>query len=76
MDSRNISLHTAISCFLWPLGLGLVLVGIFTRHDLGQLGLLLAMIAAVLNVRGFFCRLAHREREAYEIGRESVRPIR
>lgn len=70
MNDRNIAVHTAFSCLLWPVGTVMILIGLMTERELGQLGLLLAMIAAVLNVRGFFCELHRREREAFEVGRE------
>lgn len=76
MSDRTIAVHTAISCILWPSAFVLVCLGIFTGHNLGQLGLLFGVVAATLTVRGWICELGRREREAYEIGRESVRSIR
>lgn len=76
MTNRSVAVHTAFSCLLWPSGLALVLVGLFTRHEVGQLGLIVAMIAAVLNVRGFFVCLEQREHAAFDLGRNSVRSIR
>ena len=52
------------------MGLALVLVDLFSRVECGELGLLAAGAAMVFNVRGFFCRLAERERNAFEIGRD------
>lgn len=76
MTNRNISVHTAVSCLFWPLGLSLVVLGFFVGSSLGQLGIIVAMVAAVLNVRGFFCSLQRREIAAFELGRDSVRSIR
>jgi hypothetical protein len=76
MTNRNVSVHTALSCLLWPLGVGLVVFGFFADHAFGQLGIIVAMVAAVLNVRGFFCCLERRERQVFEMGQDSVRSIR
>lgn len=82
MTCRSIAIHTAFSCLLWPAGTVLILIGFVSDHEFGQLGILLAMIAAVLNVRGFFSALLERERNAFELGREvgervaGVRPLR
>lgn len=70
MIERNIALHTAVACLLWPAGVILVCVGLVTKWELGQLGIVVCMIAAMLNIRGWFCALTQREREAYEMGRE------
>lgn len=70
MNNRNIAVHTAFSCLFWPVGTVMILIGLVTDHELGQVGILLAMIAAVLNVRGFFCSLGERERNAFELGRD------
>lgn len=76
MTDRTIAVHTAFSALLWPLGTVMIVVGLLTEHELGQLGILVAMVAAVLNVRGFFCALERRERNAFELGRDSVRHLR
>lgn len=76
MTERNIALHAAVAYLLWPIGVILVCVGVVTDFELGQLGIVLCMIAATLTVRGYFCALERREREAYELGRASVRSLR
>ena len=76
MNERSVSVYNAFSYLLWPAGLTLVLVGLFTKWELGQLGIVLCMMGATLTVRSYFCALERRERSAYQLGRESVRSIR
>lgn len=70
MNERSIAVHSAISALLWPIGFALVLLGLFTEFEFGQLGIVLCMVAATLTVRGYFCGLYRREREAFELGRD------
>lgn len=83
MTNRSIAVHTAFAFLLWPAGVILVCVGLFTVHELGQLGIVVCMVAATLNVRAFFCALENRERNAFSVGRdlgrseaESIRSLR
>lgn len=73
MQDRTITATTAAALFLWPAGLGLVLLDLFTAVNTGQLGLYLAMGGGVLNIRGFFCAQNYRERNAFYLGRDSVK---
>lgn len=82
MNDRSIAIHAAISWLLWPTGFTLVCIGVLTKFELGQLGIVLCMIAATLTVRGYFCTLHKRERDLFEMGRDyeqgltSVRRVR
>lgn len=74
---RSISIWTVTAVTLWALGLGLVVVDLAVAHArLGFLGLYFTCGGGVATI----CRsnqLAHREqRNAFELGRESVRSIR
>lgn len=70
MTSRNISVHTAIACLLWPAGVLLVCVGLVTNLEIAPLGIVLAMIAATLTVRGYFCAFERREHNAFRLGQD------
>lgn len=76
MFDKTISSTTALAMLLWPAGFLLIILDLMTGWEAGELGLFLAGAAGVLNIRGFFCDLRYREREAYEIGRDSVRSLR
>ncbi len=75
MNDRSIPVTAAIAALLWVAGLALILVDIATSSGTSHLGLYSTAAAAVLTVRGFLCQMQVRELEAYELGRESVRPI-
>lgn len=70
MTSRSITVHTAISCLLWPVGVILVCVGLVTKFEVGQLGIVLCMVAATLTVRGYFCVFERREHNAFRLGQD------
>lgn len=71
MRDVKISAMTTAAYALWALALGLVVNGMLTSVRTGQLGLLAAGVAMVLNVRGFFCTFSHRERQAFDLGADS-----
>lgn len=75
--SVNVSFSRIASLLLGVLGTALVVVNWFIPHDkLGFLSLPCLTISAVLQVRHYFCRLEGGERNAFELGRDSVRQIR
>lgn len=76
MNERSIAIHAAISYLLWPTGMILVCIGLVTEFELGQLGIVLCMIAATLTVRGYFCALVRRERDVFEMGRDYEQGLR
>lgn len=76
LNDRNISTTTAAAILLWPVGLILIGIELLGGFATGQLGLYCAGAGGVFNIRGFFCNMHQREREAYRIGQESVRSIR
>lgn len=70
MNDFRISATTAASGLLWTVGVVLTIVELVTGLDVGELGVVTAAGGAVLTVRGFFCQLADRERNAFELGRD------
>ena len=70
MFDKTITSTTAFAILLWPLGLLLICLDMGTGWETGEFGLLLAGIAGVLNIRGFFCHLEQQTRDAFEFGRE------
>lgn len=76
MNNRSIPASLAIASVLWAVGLGLIVLGLITKHDFGQLGLAAVCGACTWQVRGYICGLTWREREAFELGKDSVRSIR
>lgn len=63
----------AAAMALWIVGGTLVLVHSIDTHLLGQLGLWLSGLGAVLWIRRMVCRLTERERNAFELGRDHER---
>lgn len=79
MQDRCISLSfSAIMAGTFGIiGLGLAIANCWMPHDkLGLMAVPFVALAAVFWVRNGQARLASRERNAYEIGRDSVRNIR
>lgn len=80
MNDLHVSATIGTAVLLWVLGGTLVLLEMMTSIDCGAAGVTIATGAAVFNVRGYFCRLAQREQNAFELGREYGRreptPIR
>lgn len=70
MTDRNISATTTLAVLMWMVGAALALTELFTHLDIGELGIVIAAAGATMNVRGFFCHIAYRERNAFELGRE------
>lgn len=76
MIDMEISLNSLAATLLWILGLGLLTLAFITDLELSSFGLFCAVAGGVLNVRGSVHRLSMREKNAYDLGRESVRAIR
>lgn len=76
MQDKNVSLTDACSWVLWVLAVALVVVQMASPLETAELGVIAAIGGATLTVRGYFVDLADRERNAYEIGRDSVRRAR
>lgn len=73
MQDQEISLRAAIAAALWLAGTFLVLADIFTKYEVGQLGLVTVGAAMVLNVRSFFCHMHRQMQDAFELGRDYER---
>lgn len=79
MQDRHfqIQLTSTLAALSGCVGIALVVVNFFVDgDDFGNAGLLFACIAAVLRIRSWFVRMGQRERNAFEIGRDSVRSLR
>lgn len=70
MQDKSVSATTVIATAMWVVGGLMTLVELFTRLDIGSLGIVIAAGGATLNVRRFFCQLAERDRNAFELGRD------
>lgn len=78
MHDREVPVTSAVAVVLWLVGTILILVDLALPVETGELGLLAAGAAGVLNIRGFLQRQRERELEAFLSGREShhVTPLR
>lgn len=76
MIDRKISAIAALAYTLWMMGAVFVACSFFGPLQLAAVGLLLAGMGGVAQIRMFLCRMADREAGAFELGRESVRSIR
>lgn len=70
MDDFRISATSVAAGVLWAIGAALTIVELLTGIDTGEVGIVAAAGGGVLTIRGYFCRLACRERKAFELGRE------
>ena len=73
MQDKHVSLNSLVAGVLWAMAPVLVLVDLFSDVESGELGVLLGLGATTLSVRGYFVALADRERNAFMIGRDSMR---
>jgi hypothetical protein len=73
MQDRRVSLTGISAIALWVTSLVLVLTDMFTEVNSGDLGIVAAAGAGTLTIRGYFVDLAARERNAFDIGRDSAR---
>lgn len=71
MNDASISTNSFMAGLTWLIAVTCVVTDLFTGLDLGELGILFGGAACVLNVKGMIDQLAHRERNAYLIGRDS-----
>lgn len=69
---RPVSVTHAVSVGFWIAGLVFVGLELFAIWPTAALGLFLAGVGGVLTIRGYFCHMQDREREAFEIGREAA----
>lgn len=76
VQDKNVSLTRVFALGLWALAAALVLAELALGVDLADVGLLAGLAAATLTVRGYFVDLHDRERNAFEIGRDSARKVR
>lgn len=76
MQDRHVSLTGVTAAALWMLSVVLVVAGALTDVSCGDLGIVAGLAAVTLTIRGYFVDLADRERNAFEIGRDSVRRTR
>ena len=72
-EEREVAVRTVVAVALWGIGIGFVLVQIFTPFRVGQVGLVCVGGAMVLNVRGYFSRLDGQMRDAFQLGRDFER---
>lgn len=70
MNDMHVSATIGAAVLLWTIGGALALLEWFTNIHSGAAGVTIATGAAVLNVRGYFCRQERREQKAFELGRE------
>lgn len=73
MTDRKFSATHVYSLAFWVAGFAFVVVEVVTSLDVGELGILLAGIGGVANIKGFLLNLECREREAFHMGEEVER---
>lgn len=73
MQDKDVSLNGLATAGLWTSAAVLVPLDVLTDVNTGDLGILSAIGAATLSIRSYFAALEDRERNAFEIGRDSVR---
>ena len=76
MKDKNISATWAGSSLAWGVGLVLILLDMVTSAGTQCLGLYVAGVGGLLNVRTWLTQMYHRELEAFNIGREYERTLR
>lgn len=76
MSSRSIPLGTFLICFAWALAILCQVSDFMFAAHAGQVGVLFALAAVSIQLCEKFDGMEHRERAAYDLGRESVRSIR
>jgi hypothetical protein len=73
VGDREISVTWLVSVAMWATGFGMIVVGmVIGNGGLGQLGLWHSAVGACLSVRGYILDLHYRERNAFELGRDSA----
>lgn len=81
MNDRPISVTVTCAALLWAGGGALIVVyALVGVRGLGVIGIFLSAGAATLTIRCYLMQLAecfeHRERNAFELGRDSMRVLR
>ena len=81
MNDRTVSFTSTLAAGLWIIGALMVGFDMVTDFErLGRVGLMVAMGGATITVRSWMCRMAHREQNAFEVGRDvgraAVHPLR
>lgn len=72
LSDRSISFTAVLAGAGWIVGVALVVIDLFVAPRLDALGLIAAGAGGVLTIRGFFCTASERERNAFQLGRDSV----
>lgn len=68
MQNHHVPISVTISAVLWTLGATLIIIQLANGMLTGQLGLLIAGSAGVLNIRTFILETHHREENAFDLG--------
>lgn len=77
MVQHEVSVNCVVAWIAWSLAVITAGVAVaYPRAGVEPLSVLFTGAGAVLHVRGFIYGLQRRERQAFELGRDSVRPLR
>lgn len=76
MIESTVTVRTVTALLLWTAGIIAIGLSFFGPLQLAAIGLLLAGMGGVVQIRGFLCALERRERNAFDLGRDSVRNLR
>ncbi len=76
MVNYSCSLNTVLAWSAWVLSGVCSLLYAFDTQQFGGLVVILVAAGATLHVRGFIYAMECRERDAFEMGRDSVRLLR
>ena len=79
MQDRHFQIHltSVLAAISGCVGIALVVANFWFEGDnVGIAAIPFIAVAAVLRIRGWFVRMGQRERNAYEVGRDSVRSLR
>lgn len=75
MSNRSLSLFHFLAAGFWVKAMLLITAGLVVdRPGVGHFGLLCVGVAVTLHFRAFVCELVERERNAFELGRDSMGP--
>lgn len=75
VNDTTFSATSTIAAILWAVGAIFIGLSFFHVSAFGQVGIYFAAAAGTCQIRGFICSLRQRERNAFELGRDSVRSI-
>lgn len=77
MVQREVSLVCVLAWACWSTGVSLAVVSLtFPHMHVAAVVVLLSCAGGVLHIRSSIDNLERREREVFELGRDSVRPLR